>query len=65
MTNVSYIEDYRKEPHVVQEVICVKCCTRWIAVAPKTLLLKNYECNNCGKGYVIKTGQEINNNESS
>lgn len=65
MNNVSYIEDYRKIPHVVQEVICVKCCTRWIAVAPTSLLLKEYECDRCGKGYIIKTGQEINNNESN
>lgn len=58
MDNVEHIDDFR--PHVVQEVICVQCGSRWISVAPTSLLLKDYECKNCGVGYVIKTGQELN-----
>lgn len=46
-------------PHVTQEVICVQCCKRWIALAPEDLLLKNYECPDCGYGYIIKTGQPL------
>ena len=51
------IEEYI--PHEVSEVICVKCCHRWISVRPKGTLLKNIECPNCGKGYVINTGQSV------
>ena len=57
MNNVVDIES--NIPHIVQEVICVQCCYRWISTAPKDLLLKDYECLNCGHGYVIKTGQEL------
>lgn len=46
-------------PHVSQEVICVQCHHRWIACAPVELWLKNYECPDCGHGYVIKTGQPL------
>ncbi len=46
-------------PHVVREVICVRCCTRWVSVAPQATRLKDYECQNCGSGYIICTGQEI------
>lgn len=49
--------------HVVQEVICVKCCFRWIACAPSLVHLKEYECTNCGAGYVIKTGQPLDYGE--
>jgi hypothetical protein len=46
-------------PHNVDEVICVKCLKRWIAVYPTACSLKELECPNCGKGFVIKTGEEI------
>jgi len=46
-------------PHVVRELICVKCLWRWIDVSPVGLRLKDSECKNCGPGYVICTGQEI------
>ena len=46
-------------PHTVAEVMCVKCLKRWVAVYPTACLLKNLECPNCGKGFVIKTGEEI------
>lgn len=46
-------------PHEVSEVICLKCYRRWIAVYPKDTLLKQLECK-CGEvGYVIKTGQTL------
>lgn len=50
-------------PHKVSEVICVKCYKRWIAVRPTDTLLKELECPNCGAGYVIETGEIINNEE--
>lgn len=45
--------------HVVSEVICVKCGNRWLAVRPSVTQLKELECKNCGKGFVIETGQII------
>ena len=51
------IEEYF--PHEVSEVICVKCLKRWISVRPQGTWLKDIECPNCGKGYVINTGQDI------
>lgn len=44
-------------PHKVSEVICVKCYTRWLAIRPSKVRLKNLECDNCGKGFVIETGE--------
>ena len=56
MSNVVSIED--NLPHVVHEVICVKCRHRYIACAPEKVLLKDYECPYCRDfGYIIKTGQ--------
>lgn len=60
--NVINFNDYKDEntPHIVQEVICLSCLHRWIAVRPEGTLLKDLECPHCGKvGYVITTGQEI------
>jgi hypothetical protein len=48
-----------RKPHTVSEVICVKCGKRWISVRPEGTLLKDIECENCGAGYVIETGQVI------
>jgi hypothetical protein len=45
------------QPHVTLEVICVKCLHRYQAVAPADLLLRDYDCETCGPGYVIATGQ--------
>ena len=45
-------------PHIVHEVMCVKCYKRWIAVHPELTLLKDLECPQChNRGYVIATGQ--------
>jgi len=48
-----------KQPHAVSEVICVRCGKRWISVRPEKTLLKDLECENCGQGYVIETGQVL------
>ena len=46
-------------PHKTSEVICVKCCYRWIAVRPEKTLLKELECHKCGGiGFSIETGEE-------
>jgi hypothetical protein len=46
--------------HEVSEVICIKCLHRYICVRPSGTLLKNLECPNCSeKGYVIETGQDL------
>ena len=48
-------------PHEVSEVICINCKKRWIAVRPTVTLLKDIDCPGCNKtGYVIETGQKIN-----
>lgn len=49
----------RKRPHKVSEVICVKCGKRWLSVRPVGTLLKWIECENCGQGYVIETGENL------
>jgi Zn finger protein HypA/HybF involved in hydrogenase expression len=47
-------------PHNLSEVICVKCLHRHMCVRPSNVLLKDLECPNCSeKGYVIETGQEL------
>ena len=58
MDNV--VDIWERMPHLISEVVCLKCLHRWIAVYPEKTLLKQLECGNCGSiGYVIKTGQEI------
>ena len=58
MNEVINLEDHKH--HIVQEVICINCKTRWLAVAPEGLWLKDYVCPTCDEsGYVIKTGQEV------
>ena len=57
--NIFDLSGVIKYPHVVSEVICVKCGKRWIAVRPEETLLKELECSNCGQGYVIETGQTL------
>ena len=50
-------------PHKFSEVICVKCGKRWIAARPIFVLLKDLECPNCGVGYVIETGEVMEEGE--
>lgn len=48
------------EPHIVQEVVCLACLHRWIAVRNEKTLLKQLQCPKCKKGgNVIATGQEL------
>lgn len=49
----------KNKTHSVSEVICVKCYDRWICVRPAEVKLKDIECENCGNGYVIETGEEF------
>ena len=51
-------------PHKVSEVICINCKCRWIAVRTTGTRLKSLECPQCREqGYVIETGEVINENE--
>ena len=53
-------------PHIVEEVMCVRCFHRWIGVFPKTTLLKELECPQChNQGYAIATGQILETEEES
>lgn len=45
------------EPHEVAELICLKCFDRAIHIYPEKTLLKHLQYR-CGEvGYLIKTGQ--------
>jgi nitrite reductase/ring-hydroxylating ferredoxin subunit len=46
-------------PHKVSEVICIKCGERWLAVRPEGTLLKELECPNHHVGFVIETGEDM------
>ncbi len=48
-----------KRPFLISEVICVKCGERTIAARPYGVQLRELECPNCGKGYIIETGEII------
>ena len=51
-------------PHIVAELICVSCKKRWIDVFPVSVWLKDLECPFCREvGFVITTGQEIDDTE--
>jgi len=49
-------------PHVISELICIKCGKRFICVRPDVeLLLKNIECSSCNAiGFMIETGEDMN-----
>lgn len=46
-------------PNYAEEVICLKCLHRYICVWPCGTSLKDLECEKCGKGFIIKTGEDI------
>lgn len=52
-----------RKPLSVSEVICVKCGKRWMSVRPQKTRLKKLKCENCGRGYVIETGQRLDTYE--
>ena len=46
--------------HMVSEVICINCKSRFICSRPSEILQKNLECHGCGEmGFIIETGQDI------
>ena len=48
------------EPHIVQEVVCLACLHRWIAVRNEKTLLKELQCPYCKTvGSIIATGQQL------
>lgn len=49
--------------HTMSEVICVKCYDRHYCVRPTITPLKDLECKNCGAGFIIETGQIIEETE--
>lgn len=52
--------DFEAElPHKFSEVVCLKCLHRTISVRPIGVLLKNLECETCGPGFIIETGEEM------
>lgn len=56
-TDYDFSEDL---PHIVSELICLKCLSRWIGVYPSAMLLKEITCEKCGEvGFIINTGQEL------
>lgn len=58
--NDNIYDFYGKQPHCVAEVMCINCKNRWIGVFPQIVLLKEIFCDYCEKtGYIIKTGQEL------
>jgi len=58
--NENIIDFEATEPHVVRELICIRCKKRFIDVAPEGVLLKDLVCPKCKrKGYLICTGQEL------
>ena len=62
--DVKIVDINENTPHRVSEVICIECKHRWIAVRPTDTLLKELECPQCGiQGYVIETGEIINENK--
>ena len=57
------IDINQNKPHKVSEVICVKCGNRWISARPRDTRLKQLECRECGRGFVIETGEEMGSAE--
>ena len=43
----------------VAELICLSCMERWIGVYRQDTLLKDLKCKCGAKGFIIKTGQTI------
>jgi len=49
----------RNKPHKVSEVMCVRCNKRWVATRPLNTQLKDLECQSCGKGFAVETGENL------
>ena len=51
---------WANKPHIVSEVVCLKCLKRWIAVRPEETLLIDLECPQCSEiGFAIETGERL------
>ena len=50
-------------PFRVSETICIRCGLRVLCVRPAVLMLKELECENCGAGFMIETGQILDDEE--
>lgn len=55
--NVTPVNFEEELPHTFSEVVCLKCLKRSISVRPVGTLLKNLECETCGPGFIIETGE--------
>lgn len=53
------------ETYEVGEVICLRCLHRWIDVHPTSVPLKDLECKCGAVGYIIKTGQTVEDEEAN
>jgi hypothetical protein len=52
-------------PHLVSELICVRCGGRWVSARPSMVLLRNLTCPVCNRvGFVIETGQQMDKAEN-
>lgn len=51
------------ELYEVGEVICLRCLQRWIDVHPVSTPLKDLECKCGAVGFIIKTGQTVEDEE--
>lgn len=61
MGKLVMISDHKDRliPHKVSIVICLKCYNRWIATRPVGVTLNQLECDPCGPGFVIETGEHL------
>jgi hypothetical protein len=57
MGDVVNLDEFK--PNKVSEVVCLKCLDRWIAIRPIEVKLKRLECEKCGSGFVIETGEDF------
>lgn len=57
------LEKEANQPHVVSEVVCLKCLRRWIAVRPEKTLLRQLECRCGAVGFAIETGEILRSPE--
>jgi len=47
----------------VSEVICVNCKSRWLSARHSEVYLRNIPCPKCGPGFVIETGEMLEEEE--
>ena len=59
MGKLSALDFEAELPHQTAELICLKCLHRYMGVWPVGTWLKELDCETCGPGYVVKTGQDL------